>query len=248
MNAKWRFLVSVCTTFCLMCRSSWPNAVEFENTLCICNFSSCQVFYTDCIAVEGWIIDRPECCEPYRNSNNEMKPVVWTALEILMNRLKNTKFIFLFSLFRIIKHNVSADIFLTFHRNGDGLQHNHEEDWRQYRPEIFDEKKKIIAWEICWIYFYIVTVLGFVFFFFFCFGGREVFWWGECFLFWWWGVFLGFVFFFFVCLFWWKGCFLFWGECFVLVGWYLCHINFYRLFTSKSVFMQIISSISNDSV
>ena len=33
-----------------------------------------------------------------------------------------------------------------------------------------------------------------------------------------------------------------------LVGWVLWHINLYRLFNAKSIFTQMISSISNNSV
>ena len=33
-----------------------------------------------------------------------------------------------------------------------------------------------------------------------------------------------------------------------LGGWVLCHINLSRLFNAKSIFIQIISSISNKSV
>ena len=33
-----------------------------------------------------------------------------------------------------------------------------------------------------------------------------------------------------------------------LVGWVLWHINLFRLFNAKSIFIQIISSISNNSV
>ena len=34
----------------------------------------------------------------------------------------------------------------------------------------------------------------------------------------------------------------------MLVGWVLCHINLHRLFNAKSIFIQTISSISNNSV
>ena len=38
------------------------------------------------------------------------------------------------------------------------------------------------------------------------------------------------------------------NEWFGLVGWVLWHINLCRLFNAKSIFMQIVSSISNNSV
>ena len=37
-------------------------------------------------------------------------------------------------------------------------------------------------------------------------------------------------------------------RCFLLVGWVLWHINICSLVNAKSIFMQIVSSISNNSV